>query len=271
MPQARARQIISAGNPLLKVFRRALAEGTTREGWLAVEGPFLLEEALKAAPAARLHSVLVARGAVEKFAALLERLPTETEQAHVPDRVFKQVAQTQSPQGIAALVELPAWNLEALLKTHDVTLLVACGIQDPGNLGTILRSALAFGATAVLTTKETVSPFNPKTVRSSAGAILHLPILRDLEPRGLLNRLRLARIRIVAADRHSPSPLAQADLRGRVAILVGREASGLPLEISREAHQLLSIPIRPGMDSVNAATAASIFLYEVARQRGFNY
>jgi TrmH family RNA methyltransferase len=185
--------------------------------------------------------------------------------------LFEQMAQTQNPQGIAALVELPHYNLDTILAGQNLLLLVACGLQDPGNLGTLMRSAVAFGALALCTLAETVSPFNPKTVRSSAGAIFHLPVLHDLSVHDLVARLRAARVCIVAADRHSPSPLCQADLRGSVAIMVGREASGLPPEIAREASLRLSIPIRPGMDSVNAATAGSMFLYEAARQRGFKY
>jgi TrmH family RNA methyltransferase len=271
MGQMKIREISSASNALLKVFRRALTEGTTRQGWLAVEGPFLLEEALQAAPATRIHSVLVGRSGGERFTSLVRRLPEEAEIAQITDRLFAQVAQTQAPQGIAALVELPPHGLDTILARRDVILLVACGIQDPGNLGTMLRSAQAFGAAALLTLKGTVSPFNPKAVRSSAGAIFRLPVLRDLEPSGLSQRLRAAQVHTVAADRRSPSSLARADLRGSLAILIGREATGLPEEIAREANQLLSIPISPGMDSVNAATAASIFLYEIARQRGFKY
>jgi len=271
MRQTKIREISSSSNALLKVFRRALAEGTTREGWLAVERPFLFEEALNAAPAARIHSVLVGRSGAEKFAKLLARVPEEAEVSQVPDRLFAQVAQTESPQGIAALVELPHHDLEVILTRRDVLLLVACGIQDPGNLGTMMRSAQAFGATALLTLEETVSPFNPKAVRSSAGAIFQLPVFSNLKTDVLFQRLRAAGIRVVGADRHSPLPVAQADLSGPLAILVGREATGLPQEIFREANQLLSIPIRAGMDSVNAAMAASIFLYEAARQHGFRY
>ncbi len=236
-----------------------------------MEGPFLVAEALHAQPAVHIHSVLVGRSGCEKFATLLGRLPESVEIARVSDRLFKQVAQTQSPQGVAALVELPPGNLEAVLARRDALLPVACGIQDPGNLGTMLRSALAFGAGGFFTLEDTVSPFNPKAVRASAGAIFRLPIFRDLEARALFRRFHAAQVRIVAADRSSPVSLAQGDLRGPLAILIGREASGLPQEVGREADQFLSIPIRPGMDSVNAATAASIFLYEAARQREFSY
>ena len=238
---------------------------------MAVEGPFLVEEALGTAPVVRTHSVLIAESAWAKFPGLMERLPAEAEAVQVPDRLFEQVAQTQSPQGIAALVELPVHNLDTILGGQNLLLLVACGLQDPGNLGALMRSATAFGASALFTLHETVSPFNPKVVRSSAGAIFHLPVLAGLAANELLNRLRAAQVRILAADRHSPSPLHEADLRGSLAIMVGREASGLPPEIARKASLLLSIPIRPGMDSVNVATAGSIFLYEAARQRGFRY
>ena len=269
MSHARIRQIGSPTNSLVKVYRRALANGTTREGWLAVEGPFLLKEALAAAPTVRTHSVLITESGISKFAGLLEGLPAEAEAVQVPDRLFEQVAQTQNPQGIAALVELPDYNLDTILACQNLLLLVACGLQDPGNLGTLMRSAAAFGASAICTLAETVSPFNPKVVRSSAGAIFHLPVLHDLPVHELVARLRAARVRMVAADRHSPSPIDQADLKCPLAILVGREASGLPPEIAREASLRLSIPIRPGMDSVNAATAGSVFLYEAARQRSF--
>ncbi len=266
----RPREVISPSNALVKVFRRALAEGSTKQGWLAVEGPFLVEEALNAAPLVKTHSVLVADGAAGRFSTLLQQLPPEAEVTHVPDRLFAGVAQTQSPQGVAALVELPAYKLDDVLTAANPLLVVACRLQDPGNLGTIMRSALAFSATAFLTLQETVSPFNPKAVRSSAGAIFRLPLVCGLDAKEVLSYLS-RRVRIVAAERHSPASLSQADLTGPLAILIGREATGLPEEFARYAGQLLSIPIRSEIDSVNAATAASIFLYEAARQRGFRY
>ncbi len=269
--QAKIREIESAANPLVKVFRRALAEGVTRDGLLAVEGPHLLEEALAASDRATVQSVLIARGSQEKFTKLLERLPKESEIASVPDRLFVKIAQTESTQGVAALVELHRDDLTAVLARPKVVVLVACGLQEPGNLGSIMRSAQALGGSALVTLEETVSPFNPKAVRASAGAVFRLPVFPGLNPRTLFDRLRAVGVAIVAADRHSPPPLAQADLRGSVAFLIGKEATGLRPEILREANLLLSIPIRPEADSVNAAAAAGIFLYEAARQRGFNY
>lgn len=263
------REITSTANPLLKIFRHALAEGVTRDGWLAVEGPRALEEGLAAAPRVIVQSVLAGETAAQKFRALLDRLPKESEITLVADSLFARVAATPSPQGIAALVELKPQNLDAILSRRDVLLLVACGLQDPGNLGTMMRSAQALGATALLTLKDTVSPFNPKAMRSSAGAIFHLPVFAGLEGPTLFDQLRAAGVRIVATDRESPQALHQADLKGRLAFLIGKEASGLPTEIIRHADLRLGVPIRSGMDSVNAATAAGIFLYEAARQRRF--
>jgi RNA methyltransferase, TrmH family len=267
----RIRQVVSPSNPVVKVFRRALLDGTTRQGWLGVEGPLLLEEALNARETAKVQCVLVEQSAAIKFQALLARLPQETELVTVSDPLFKQIAATQSPQGIAALVEIRPPDFDAIVSRRGVILLIACGVQDPGNIGTIVRSGYALGASAIITLRETVSPFNPKAVRASAGAVLRLPIFRNQEAGPLLARLRRARVRVVAADRRSSSSLPEADLKGSVAFLIGKEASGLPPEVARGADLLLSIPIRPETDSVNAATAAGIFLYEAARQRGFAY
>ena len=260
----KTRELKSSANPLIKVFRKALSEGVTRQGWLAVEGPHLLEEALRAAS---VQCVLASQSAAEQFPRLVNRIPGGAEVTEIPDRLFRQIAQTENPQGIAALVELRSHDLDKVLAQQNLLLLVACGPQDPGNLGTIVRSAQALGASALLTLEGTVSPYNPKAVRATAGAIFRLPIFHDLKADHLFARLRLAGVRMIAADQKSPALLWEADLRTSVAILIGREGTGLAPEIFKAAHQLLGIPIYPGPDSLNAAAAASIFLYEAARQR----
>lgn len=264
-------EITSSANSLRKTYRRALAEGVTRQGWLAVEGPFLVEEALRAREAARVHSVLLSEEGLERLKSLVGRLPEDAEVARVSDHLFSGVAQTESPQGIAALVELRQPSLDSVLRKSNVLLLVACGLQDPGNLGTILRSAQAFGAAALITLSGTVSPFNPKAMRASAGAVFHVPSFAGADPDALFKKLRSARVRIAAADPHSPFRISDSDLRGSLAILIGQEAAGLSPEVSRQAQMLVSVPMRSAMDSLNAATAASIILYEAGRQRKFAY
>lgn len=265
------RSLTSPNNPFLKSLRRALAEGVTEEGSLAVEGPHLVEEALNAGANARVVTIVVAQQALRKFRSLLGRLPTDAETVQVPDRLFQKLAQTENSQGIAALVELRRADLETTLASRDGLFLVACQLQDPGNLGTMVRSAQALGATALIALAGTVSPYNPKAVRSSAGAIFHLPVFIESKPGDLFSRLHAHGVRTIAADPRSSVNLSSADFRPEVAVLVGNEGAGVPLEVSREADQLVAIPIRPGTDSLNAAAAASIFLYEAARQRGFKY
>lgn len=271
MTRSRVRDLTSATNSLVKVFRRSLAEGVTQEGWLAAEGWHILEEALKPGARATVHSVLISESAAEEHDKLLARLPQETELARISDRLFRQLAQTQTPQGIAALIDLHPLDIKIVLGRPSAILVVACGLQDPGNMGAIIRSADALGASAVATLRNTVNPFNPKAVRACAGSILRLPVYRNLQPGLLFEMLRAAGLRIVAADRHGRLAISQVDFRGPVAVMIGQEAAGLPPEIQRETEQLVSIPLRAEADSINAASAAGIFLYEIARQRGFRY
>jgi RNA methyltransferase, TrmH family len=267
----RIRHVVSPSNPIVKVFRKALTDGVTREGWLGLEGPLLLEEALEAPATATIHCVMAGQTAAAKYQTLLARLSRLAEIVTVSDRMFAQIAATETPQGVAALVEIKPPDLEAVLSQKNVMLLVACGIQDPGNLGTIIRSGQALGADALIALRETVSPFNSKTVRASAGAVLRLPIIRNQQFGPLFERLRRADVRVIGADRRGKKALTEVDLRNSVAFLVGREGSGLPQEIKAASDILLNIPIRDETDSVNAAAAASIFLYEAARQKGFRY
>ena len=138
-------------------------------------------------------------------------------------------------------------------------------------MGTIIRSADALGATAVVALAGTVNPFNPKAVRSCVGSIFRMPVFAGLKAETVFQLLRDAGVRILGAAPQGERAAARANLRGSIAVLVGQEAAGLPPDILREADELLSIPIRAEADSLNAATAAGIFLYEVARQRNFQY
>ncbi|HUI43058.1 MAG TPA: RNA methyltransferase [Terriglobia bacterium] len=280
----RPRAIERASHPVARVFRRSLASGVTPEGWVAIEGPILFREALLAggsdspvgpgavggaARGVKIRSVLVTEREKKRLEDALRTLPRETEVNLVSEWVFERVTQTEAPRGIAALVELPERNLDRDIGRRDALLLVACGLQDPGNLGSMVRSAQALGGSALLVLPDTVSPFNPKAVRSSAGAVFRLPIFTGLEPALLFRRLRSVGVRLLAGDRRSPMPLRDADLRGPAAILIGQEGAGLDEALSRRADVRVAIPIRRDTDSLNAATAAGIFLYEAARQRGF--
>lgn len=282
--RTRATKITSASNPWIKVFKRSLAEGKSKDGFVAIEGPHLLGEALKSGAAggqngaaeaadrvrATVRSVVVTEGAKGKVSRFLEALPADSEVAFVPDALFDRMARTVAPQGVAALVEMHEPALDSLLARSHFCSVILGGLQDPGNLGTILRSAQALGADCVITLAATVSPSHPKVTSSSAGAIFHVPVYAQLDLQALVARLRAVNVQVIAADGHSRVRLDQADLRGPAAFLIGQEGGGLSAGMLSVADRRLAIPLAPGVDSLNAATAASIFLYEAARQRDFS-
>src|SRR5574337_826425 len=134
--RAKMRELASATNSLVKVFRRALEDGLTRDGWLCGEGPHFLEEALKPGSRVVVRSVLVSAEAANKHTDLLARLPAESELAQRRGRLFHQISGTRTPQGIAAIVELPVIGLKTVATSRNAVFVIACGLQDPGNMGT---------------------------------------------------------------------------------------------------------------------------------------
>ncbi len=263
------KKISSRRHPILKSLRQALKQGTTREGFLAIEGPHLLEESLEAGFRPRM--VIVSASGQSKFQSLLQRVPSVTRRIEVPDKLFGTFSATKTPQGLAALVERKRVPLSEILSRPRVLLIVACGIQDPGNLGALWRGGMALGASALLTVKDTVSLFLPKTLRASAGAVFHLPVFENWNLRDLLRKLRLENLLILGGDSKGAVPLHGANFARRAALLIGREGAGLPQEAIRAADELVRIPMRAECESLNSAVVGTLFLYEAARQRGFRY
>jgi RNA methyltransferase, TrmH family len=261
------RTVESKQNARLKDLRRALATpGRGRDGSLlvAIEGPILIAEALRAN--LRIDSVFVAQGA-EKLLAPLP-LPPDTEILLFPRSVLLSALTTENPQPIAALVEPVRWSWKqaiALPPSQPQFLLVLAGLQDPGNLGTILRSAEAFGATGVISLPGTVSEWNPKTLRAAAGSVFRLPIVHGVL--SALLQLREMGVQILAATARSGLPANTVDLTQPIALLIGNEGNGLPQELVARADAAITIPCPGPVESLNAAVAAGVLLYEAARQR----
>ncbi len=208
-----------------------------------------------------------AKPAARHATRLLPQIGSQVEVLLLPDEVFASAVSTESPQGVAALVKLRPHKFEDLLDSASDSLFVGvAGIQDPGNLGTIIRSAEAFGARAVLLGEKTVSHFNPKTVRGSAGSLFREPLIRVKLGESIV-RLKQQGVRVLATSSHKGKPLQQADFTGAAMIVVGNEGAGVPQEILSQADELVTIPHSPRVESLNAGIAASIMLYEAARQR----
>ena len=264
------RIVQSKQNARLKQLRKALANPSreSRSGaphLAGIEGPNLLEEALRAGLA--VDCVFVAQGAerlLDSFA-----LPPQAEIVLLPSELLDSALTTESPQPIAALVEPPEWtwdNLLGGLQNSTPLVLVLAGIQDPGNLGTILRSAEAFGAAGILTLPGTVSIWNPKAVRASAGSVFRLPLLAA-SAEDCFMRLREAGVKILTTTVHAAEPADLVDLAGPVALLIGNEGKGVPEELAAKADGAITIPCPGPVESLNAAVAAGVLLYEASQQR----
>jgi len=263
---ARPGTITSAANPLLQDVRRAIARGAlTGQGWCVAETFHLLEEALRSDCDVKV--VLAAESvlsAVEKHVGKLARVKL----AVLPDVLFQSLSGVETGQGVMALVNPPVWKLEQLFRGCPLVV-VLDGLQDPGNAGAIVRAAEAFGATGVLFLKGTVSPYNSKTLRASAGSLFRVPSLHGVD--GALARaaLRQNRVELYAGvpqqDGGLARPLSEVDLTRRCGIIIGNEARGVSSGL-RSAAADISIPT-VGVESLNAAVAAGILLYEARRQR----
>jgi RNA methyltransferase, TrmH family len=263
----RAEVLSSRENRWLKKFRAAL-KGTPDDAVIGVEGVHLVQEALRSGLA--IDAVLVSAAGERHLAKLTPRLTRAVQLLRTSDRLFESVTGTETPQGIAALVRPKTFAFDDLLSGGAPLVVVMIGVQDPGNVGTIVRSAEAFGATGAVATRGTAQPFSPKALRGSAGSALRLPIVSGIAPAILLTQLRVAGLQIYAAsssanaDAHLPSAV---DLKLPCALLIGNEGAGLPAEIERSADQLVRIPLAAPVESLNAAVAAAVLLYEAARQR----
>jgi RNA methyltransferase, TrmH family len=255
--------VSSRANARVKQLRAAF-QGHARlsGGMVAIEGDHLLEEALRSGMV--LKTVFVSeRRAVPTV------VPRGVEVLRLTEEVFESVVETQSPQGVAALMVPPVRVLADVMAGGGTALiLIAAGLQDPGNLGTLVRSAEAFGASGVLTTAGTVSAWNQKALRASVGSVFRVPVVavtasEIVELRG--KGLRL--IAAVGADDYEVIAAREMDFTSACAVMIGNEGSGLAAEWMEMCDARVTIPCPGPVESLNAGVAGSLLLYEASRQR----
>jgi RNA methyltransferase, TrmH family len=264
------RIVQSKQNPRLKQLRRALAKplGDAEAGGrmlAGIEGPNLLKEAVRAG--LHIECVFVAEGSERLLDGLA--LPAQTDILVTPAGLLDASLVTETPQAVAALVETPDWTwaqvLDPARKGHALVVVLA-GLQDPGNLGAVLRSAEAFGADGVLSLPGTANAWNPKAVRASAGSVFRLPVL-EASAELAIERLHEAGVKVWTTRTYGALRADLADLAGATALLIGNEGNGVPPDLAARSDGALTIACPGRVESLNASVAAGVLLYEAARQR----
>lgn len=258
--RTRPRLIESRQNPRVKELRAALSRsGRTPSGLIAIEGEHLVAEAMRSH--LRFSTVFLRDGYQPPFT-----LPEDAEHLLLPADIFASAVATEQPQGIAAFVHPPDFSFGMLFRGQAPLILVLAGLQDPGNVGTLLRSAEAFAASGILILPGTASPWNPKALRASAGSAFRVPAVSatEAEALALLARHNIPAIATVA---RGGAAFSDAPLAGSCALLIGNEGAGLSDSVLAAAAHRVTIPMPGNVESLNAAIAGSLLLYEVARQR----
>ena len=255
--------ITSTSNPQIKRLLQLQKKSKARqeEQVFVVEGIRMFQEV----PENRVEKVYISETLFNKKKQdfNLERFQVEI----LSDSVFLHVSDTKTPQGILCIVKQEKQELDALLEAENPHFVVLDNLQDPGNLGTIVRTAEGAGVTAVFMSRDCVDIYNPKTIRSTMGSIYRMPFLYIEDLVKLLHIFRHKGVLSYAAHLGGEHPYDREDYRGGTAILIGNEGNGLREEIAENADRKVRIPMHGEVESLNAAIAASILMFEVARQR----
>jgi TrmH family RNA methyltransferase len=260
--------ITNKANPFAKKVRLVASQARSAPAELVLaEGVRVLEEAIAARHEIEGAMISEGFGRGPKEKALIERLRAEGIRLYrAGDALMRNLSGVVAPQGVLGLVRVPILSLDAVSPDGNPLILCACGIQDPGNLGTLIRTAAAAGARMVCTISGTVSARNPKSVRSSAGVFFCIPVIEDLRPEDFLEFCRSRSVRAFRADARARAAYDSLDLTQATAILLGGESRGLTGQ-EWTALPAIRIPMSPGVESLNVAAAGAILLFEAYRQR----
>lgn len=260
--------IKSPDNRIIKTFKSlTMRKYREKSGLFPVEGIKLVEEALISGY--DLEFVIL----TEKILLQIPNIINRLEQKNVPvysvsEPFFNRISETVTPQGIAAAVVSRKTDPESLINSvQNPIFVVVDRIQDPGNLGSIIRSADAAGAHGVFILKGSADAYNPKTVRATMGSIFHIPVLHIGEQTVFLDALKTSHIKLLITSIQAKLPVFKTDLTCPLAVVFGNESFGISAEIIRIADVSVKIPIAGQAESYNVAAAAGIVLYEVMRQR----
>lgn len=254
--------ITSTSNAQVKNLQQLAKKAKARneQDVFLVEGFKMFQEA----PRDRIEKVYVSKSLFsEKGQAFLQNLKYEV----LDDHAFAAASDTKTPQGILCLVRQYHYRLEDLTASENPHLLILENLQDPGNLGTIMRTAEGAGADGIILSRNSVDLYNPKTIRSTMGSIYRMPFLYVNQIGEILPELSAKGIHTYAAHLQGRNCYDEEDYRKGCAFFIGNEGNGLTDDLSNRADTWIRIPMHGKLESLNAAVAASILMYEVCRQR----
>ena len=260
--------ITSAANPKLKRINLLLKKSSERkkEGLFIIEGIKMFVEVLTQFPE-RITELYLTENALEKIGAELGPYISIPRYELVEESIFEKVSETVTPQGVLAVVKMPSYRLEDMLKDNDSKLLILDNLRDPGNLGTIIRTAEAAGMSGILMSSGCVDITNPKVVRSTMGAIFRMPFyISDNLPQTIEKLKRdFFGFKVYAAALGGSVLYTDLKYYGRAAIVIGNEANGVSDEVINASDKAIRIPMAGRVESLNAAIAAAVLMYEISK------
>lgn len=232
-----------------------------KEGKFILEGFRLIEEAVKAGM--EIEYIILSQGNEEKLQSSNLKKVINDENIYVfSNGLFLQISSTEHPQGIIAIVK----NKRMTIDLEGKFFLVCDKVQDPGNLGTIIRTAHASGVDGIILTKGTVDIYNDKTIRSTMGSIFYVPIFYDDTDFSIIRKLKESGVALVTTSLEESKNFFEEDLKGKIMLAVGNEGNGISNELFELANKKVKIPMPGGAESLNVAVATSIILFEKVRQ-----
>lgn len=264
--------ITSTANVQVKELIRLMKKSRARDEAqvFLVEGPRMAEELTADRDwRGRIGKIYLSQSYAGKNAGAKEGLEKTAPVEILSDPVFAHVSGTKTPQGILAVVKRKTYDMQDILGADPAhaLVLVLDNLQDPGNLGTIFRTAEAAGVTGIIMSRDCVDIYNPKVVRSTMGAVLRMPFLYVDDLPGTIGGLKKAGIKVYAAHLKGSNAYDQEDYRTGSAFLIGNEGNGLRDEVAECADHFVIIPMQGKAESLNAAVAAAVLMFEAGRQR----
>lgn len=259
-------RITSATNPIIKQIRSLNDKKGRRQAHaFLLEGLRLVNEAVVSG--AEIIYFVVSDSFFDRFKSSVS-IDWNAIVYQIPDELFSRIGGTNTPQGIMSVVGLPE-NIESKIPSDFKRIVVLENIQDPGNVGTIIRTADACGFDGVILSKDCADPFNPKVIRSTMGSIFHLSVVVVEDIYKAMESLQKSGLKLASADIKNAIPCHQADLSGKIAIVIGNEGNGITEKMLSIADLSVKIPMPGKAESLNASVAASILLYESMRQQNY--